>query len=62
MKGKRKANTIKWLLKKQFEAEAQYLMANRSQKASNRFLDAALILGIELEPAGRLAGLPKSRS
>jgi hypothetical protein len=47
MKGRRKVKTSKWFLKAQIEAEAQRMMANRSNKAAHRFLDAALQLGIE---------------
>ncbi|MNP01067.1 Inositol-1-monophosphatase [compost metagenome] len=58
MKGKRKAKTSKWALKFQFKTEAQRSMFSRSDKASNRFLDAALHLGSAHEPLGRLAGAP----
>jgi myo-inositol-1(or 4)-monophosphatase len=56
MKGKRKAKTSKWAMKFQFETEARRSMFARSEKASNRFLDAALHLGSVHEPLGRLAG------
>jgi hypothetical protein len=56
MKGRRKVKTSKWFLKAQFEAEAQRMMANRSNEAAHRFLNAALQFGIEHEPIGRLAG------
>ncbi|WP_178076511.1 hypothetical protein [Pseudomonas sp. 43NM1] len=56
MKGRRKVKTSKWFLKAQFEAEAQRMMANRSNEAAHRFIDAASQFGIEQEPAGRLAG------
>ncbi|MGT7193934.1 inositol monophosphatase family protein [Escherichia coli] len=65
MKGKRKAKTSKWAMKFQFETEAQRSMSARSEKASNRFLDAALHLGSTHEPIGRLAGAsfePHSKS
>jgi myo-inositol-1(or 4)-monophosphatase len=57
MKGKRKAKTTKWFLKQQFKSEAKYLLANRSLKAQQRFLDATSTLDIELEPVGALAGV-----
>jgi hypothetical protein len=56
MKGRRKVKTSKWFFKAQFEAEAQRMMANRSNEAAHRFLDAASQFGIEHEPTGRLAG------
>lgn len=56
MKGRRKVKISKWLLKAQFEAEARRMMANRSNEAAHRFLNAALQFGIEHEPYGRLAG------
>lgn len=56
MKGRRKVRTSKWFLKAQFEAEAQRMMANRSNKAAHRFLDAASQFGMEHEPTGRLTG------
>lgn len=56
MKGRRKAKTYKWLLKAQFEAEARRMMANRSNEAAHRFLNAASQFGIEHKPHGRLAG------
>ncbi|MNG31089.1 hypothetical protein D3C84_1168340 [compost metagenome] len=56
MKGRRKVSTSKWFLKAQFEGEAQYMKASRSKNGANRFLDAALQFGAELEPTGRLAG------
>ncbi|MEB2514109.1 hypothetical protein SOP85_01450 [Pseudomonas sp. YuFO20] len=65
MKGKRKAKTSKWAMKLQFEKDAQQSMSARSEKASNRFLDAALYLGSTHEPLGRLAGArnnPHSKS
>jgi hypothetical protein len=55
MKGRRKVNTVKWLLKARYISEARQLMSNRSQKA-HRFLDTALQSGAALEPMGRLAG------
>jgi myo-inositol-1(or 4)-monophosphatase len=60
MKGKRKAKASKWDMKFQFETEAQRSMFSRSEKASNRFLDAALQLGSAHEPLGRLAGAPSN--
>ena len=56
MKGKRKAKTSKWAMRFQFKTEAQRSISARSEKASNRFLDAALHLGSAHEPLGRLAG------
>jgi myo-inositol-1(or 4)-monophosphatase len=56
MKGRRKVISHKWSLVYQFEAEASRIMAKRSKKGANRFLDAALLFGKEFEPAGRLAG------
>jgi hypothetical protein len=55
MKGRRKVKTSKWFLKAQFEAEAQHMMANRSNKEAHRFLDAVSQSGVEHEPTGRLA-------
>lgn len=55
MKGKRKANTTKWVLKQKFEKEARTLLANRSAKAG-RFLDTISMTAIVNEPAGLLAG------
>lgn len=49
MKGKRKVQTIKWLLKSQFENEARSVLARRSRMASNRFLDA-VVHDIKHEP------------
>ena len=56
MKGKRKAKTIKWLMKDQFEREARLMLRKRSRDASNHFLDAAAIFGVEHEPVGLLTG------
>lgn len=56
MKGKRKAINRKWALQAQIELEIRRLLAKRSVEKSNRFLDAALELGRDLEPAGRMAG------
>lgn len=56
MKGKRKAKTTKWLMKRQFEIEARLVPGKRSHDASNRFLDASATFGVEHEPVGLLAG------
>ena len=56
MKGKRKANTTKWLMKGQFEMEARLMLQKRSRDASNHFLDAEATFGVESEPVGLLAG------
>lgn len=56
MKGRRKVKTSKWFLKAQLEAEAQRMMAKRSNEAAHRFLNAASQFGIEHEPTGRLVG------
>lgn len=56
MKGKRKAKTTKWLMKGQFEIEARLILRKRSRGASNHFLDAAAMFGVEHEPVGLLAG------
>ena len=56
MKGKRKAETSKWLMKGQFEREARLVLRRRSRDASNHFLDAAAIFGVEHEPVGLLTG------
>jgi myo-inositol-1(or 4)-monophosphatase len=52
MKGRRKAKTTKWAMKLEFETESRQLMATRSEKASNRFLDVAFQLGFSREPLG----------
>lgn len=57
MKGRRKAKTKKWSVTVQFEVEARLLMATRSAKASNRFLDAIVRVDSLDEPTGRLAGV-----
>lgn len=56
MKGRRKVRTVKWFLKAQFEAEAQRMMVNRSNKAAHRFLDAASHFGMNHEPTGPFTG------
>lgn len=56
MKGKRKAKTTKWLMKGEFEREASLMLRKRSRDASNHFLDAAAMLGVEHEPVGLLTG------
>ena len=56
MKGRHKVKTSKWFLKAQFETEAQRMIANRSNRAAHRFLDAASQLGTKHEPAGRFTG------
>ncbi|MCY1429806.1 hypothetical protein PS726_01872 [Pseudomonas fluorescens] len=55
MKGKRKVKTKKWQVAEQFKAAAQAALRARSARA-NRFLDAALLAGRDLEPVGLLAG------
>ncbi|OOQ44932.1 hypothetical protein AO361_17765 [Pseudomonas fluorescens] len=56
MKGKRKVKTTKWQVAEHFKAAAQAALRARSACA-NRFLDAALSAGRDLEPVGLLAGI-----
>jgi fructose-1,6-bisphosphatase/inositol monophosphatase family enzyme len=56
MKGRRKVISHKWSLQAQFEIEAIRALTNRSNKGAQRFLDAALAFGRDLEPVGWLAG------
>ncbi|WP_339561064.1 hypothetical protein [Pseudomonas sp. EA_65y_Pfl1_P113] len=56
MKGKRKANTAKWLMKAQIEVEARQVLQKRPRDASNHFLNATATFGFEHEPVGLLAG------
>lgn len=56
MKGRRKSKATKWAMKLQFQREAYRLMATRSAKVSNRFLNAVLQLDSSSEPTSRLAG------
>ncbi len=56
MKGKRKAETSKWLMKGQFEKGGEANTAETIRDASNHFLDAAAIFGVEHEPVGLLTG------
>jgi hypothetical protein len=56
MKGRRKIRTTKWNLQAQLRIEAQLLLAGRSQKAKNRFLDATAAFDNDHEPIGVLAG------
>ncbi|MBS3958858.1 MAG: hypothetical protein KGZ52_05600 [Xanthomonadaceae bacterium] len=55
MKGKRKVKTKKWQVAEHFKDAAQAALRARSARA-NRFLDAALLAGRDLEPVGLLAG------
>ena len=55
MKGKRKVKANQWQVAEHFKAEAQAALGARSPRA-NRFLDAALMAGRDLEPVGLLAG------
>lgn len=56
MKGRRKVISHRWSLQAEFELEVSCTLAKRSVKDAHRFLDAALVLGRDFEPTGRLAG------
>lgn len=56
MKGKRKLKSPNRLLLIRHQVEARSLLAKRSKKNANRFLDAISAFLMDHEPAGRLAG------
>jgi len=59
MKGRRKSDADKWMMKANYDNEARRSMKSRTE-AKNRFLNAAFQSPVELEPAGWLAGQPKA--